>query len=75
MIIQEHVQESEELELAERTQVLPQEVSTAQGILAQNAHVFHVHNTRHFTGIMIHLLLHLEQQLLYKFDILKLVYM
>ena len=42
-------QEVQELELIERSQVLPQDVSIARDILAPDAHVFHAHTTRCFT--------------------------
>ncbi len=42
-------QEVQELELTERSQVLPQDVSIAHDILAQDVHVFHVYATRSST--------------------------
>ena len=42
-------QEVQELELTERFQVLPQDVSIAHDILAQDVHVFHAHAKRSST--------------------------
>jgi hypothetical protein len=50
---QEIEQEVQELELTERSQVLPQDVSIAHDILAQDVHVFHAHTTRSSTRIML----------------------
>ncbi len=46
---QEIEQEVQELELTERSQVLPQDVSIAHDILAQDVHVFHAHAKRSST--------------------------
>ncbi len=42
-------QEVQELELTERSQVLPQDVSIAHAILAQDVDVFHAHPKRSST--------------------------
>jgi hypothetical protein len=44
-------QEVQEVELTERSQVLPQDVSIAHDILAQDVHVFHAHAKRSLTRV------------------------
>ena len=44
-------QEVKELELIERSQVLPQDVSTSHDILAQDIHVFHAQVQDCFTRV------------------------
>ncbi len=44
-------QEVQELELTDKSQVLPQDVSIAHDILAQDIHVFHAHATRSSTRV------------------------
>jgi len=44
-------QEVQELELTERSEVLPQDVSIAHDILAQNVYVFDAHATRTSTRV------------------------
>jgi hypothetical protein len=46
-------QESQELELAKRSQVFPQDVFIAHDFLDQDTQVFHVHETRCLTRVQI----------------------